>query len=198
MLFDYNETSPLDIYKLMSQSIIPRPIAWVVTEFDGIVNVAPFSYFTGLSSNPPTMLFSVGHKSDGTPKDTLRNLRETKKCTVCIASKQQLEHLHFSSKELEAHISEAAHFDIPHATVVEGYPPMIEGAPVAFICDLYSEVELGESKTIPLIVQIRHQFVDDTCMTDENRLSFGFEPVARIGKSYAHLGETITPPVIPS
>lgn len=197
MLFDYSETSPLDIYKLMSQSIIPRPIAWVVTEFDGVVNVAPFSYFTGLSSNPPTMLFSVGHKSDGSPKDTLRNLRETKKCTVCIASEQQLEHLHFSSKELEPHISEAVHFDIPHTTVVKGYPPMIEGAPVAFVCDLYSEVELGESRTIPLIVRIRHQFVDDACMADVAGLAVAFEPVARIGKSYARLGEEITPPAIP-
>jgi flavin reductase (DIM6/NTAB) family NADH-FMN oxidoreductase RutF len=197
MLFDYRESSPLDIYKLMSQSIIPRPIAWVVTEQNGVVNVAPFSYFTGLSSNPPTMLFSVGHKSDGTPKDTLRNLRATKKCTVCIASEQQLEHLHFSSKELEAHVSEAAHFDIPHTTVVEGYPPMIEGAPVAFVCDLYSEVELGESKTIPLIVQIRHQYVDDACIADKERLSVDFEPVARTGKSYARLGEAMTPPAIP-
>lgn len=197
MLIDYEKTSPLDIYKLMSQSVIPRPIAWVVTEQNGIVNVAPFSYFTGLSSNPPTMLFSVGHKSDGTPKDTLRNLRETKKCTVCIAAAEQLEHLHLSSKELEAHVSEAAHFDIPHATVVEDYPPMIAGAPVAFACDLYGEVDLGESRTIPLIVQIRHQFVDDTCVTDKERLTVAFDPIARVGKGYAGIGETLVPPVIP-
>jgi flavin reductase (DIM6/NTAB) family NADH-FMN oxidoreductase RutF len=197
MLIDYDETRPLDIYKLMSQSVIPRPIAWVVTEYRGVVNVAPFSYFTGLSSNPPTMLFSVGHKSDGTPKDTLRNLRETKKCTVCIASVEQLEHLHFSSKELEAHVSEAEHFAIPHATVIDGYPPMIEGAPVAFFCDLYGEVELGESKTIPLIVQVKQQFVDDACVTDRERLAIGFDPVARMGKSYARLGETLAPPEMP-
>jgi len=194
MLIDYNTP---DAYKLMAQSIIPRPIAWVVTEHNGVINVAPFSYFTGLSSNPPTMLFSVGHKSDGTPKDTLRNLRETKKCTVCIAAVEQLEHLHFSSKELEAHISEAAHFDIPHNRVADGYPPMIEGVPVAFFCDFFSEVDLGASQTIPLIVRIKQQFIDDACVTDKERLTIDFEPIARIGKSYARLGEELTPPDIP-
>jgi flavin reductase (DIM6/NTAB) family NADH-FMN oxidoreductase RutF len=197
MLFDYEETAPTSIYKLMSQSIVPRPIAWVVTVQNGVVNVAPFSYFTGLSSNPPTILFSVGHKSDGTPKDTLRNLRETKKCTVCIASAEQLEHLHLSSKELEAHVSEADHFDIPHSTILDGYPPMIEGAPVAFFCDFYSEVALGESKTVPLIVEIKGQFVDDACITDKERLTIAFDPIARIGKSYARIGEERLPPKIP-
>jgi len=197
MLFDYDATPLADIYRLMSQSIIPRPIAWVVTENGGVVNVAPFSYFTGLSSNPPTMLFSVGHKSDGSPKDTLRNLRETKKCTVCIASAEQLEHLHFSSKELEAHISEAEHFDIPHKRMINSYPPMIEGAPIAFFCDFYSEVDLGASKTIPLVVRIKQHFIDDACIGDRERLSIAFDPIARIGKNYAHIGEERTPPAIP-
>ena len=197
MLIDYEKTSPTDIYKLMSQSVIPRPIAWVVTESGGVVNVAPFSYFTGLSSNPPTLLFSVGHKSDGTPKDTLRNLRETKKCTVCIASVEQLEHLHLSSKELAAHVSEAEHFAIPHRAVLEGYPPMIEEAPVAFFCDLYDEVDLGQSKTVPLIVQVRQQFVDDGCLTDPQRLAISFDPLARMGKGYAGIGEPLVPPDIP-
>jgi len=105
--------------------------------------------------------------------------------------------MHFSSKELEAHVSEAEHFDIPHTTPVEGYPPMIEGAPVAFFCDLYGEVDLGGSKTIPLIVEIKRQYVDDACITGAERLSIGFDPIARIGKSYARIGATVTPPDIP-
>ncbi len=82
MLIKYTDNHAVETYKLMAQTIIPRPIAWIVTENDGVINVAPFSYFTGLSSNPPTMIFSVGHKSDGTPKDTLFNLRKNKKCTL--------------------------------------------------------------------------------------------------------------------
>jgi len=197
VLFDYSVANVAENYKLMSQTIIPRPIAWIVTENNGIVNVAPFSYFTGLSSNPPTMIFSVGHKSDGTPKDTLANLRTTKKCTVCMVKPEDLEKMHFSSKEIEANISEAKAFDIPLNYLQEGFPPMVKGAPVAFFCELYSEVDLGASKTIPLILEIKQQFIDDTCITDPDRLTIEFEPVARVGKSYALLGKSIEPPKIP-
>jgi len=77
MLFDLDEDKKVnESYKLMAQTIIPRPIAWVVTEDEGVVNIAPFSYFIGLSSDPATVLISVGHKPDGSPKDTLANIRE--------------------------------------------------------------------------------------------------------------------------
>jgi flavin reductase (DIM6/NTAB) family NADH-FMN oxidoreductase RutF len=197
MIFDYADTEPIENYKLMSQTIIPRPIAWIVTEDEGIVNVAPFSYFTGLSSNPPTMIVSVGHKSDGTPKDTLANIRKTGKCTICMVKPEHLEWMHFSSKEMAHDASEAERFDIPVKRLADGFPPMVEGSPVAFFCELYQEVELKGSKTIPLIVEIEHQFVDDACITDKERLTIEFEPVARVGKSYALLGEEIVPPRIP-
>lgn len=197
MLIDYTDTEAIENYKLMAQTIIPRPIAWVVTENDGIINIAPFSYFTGLSSNPPTMIFSVGHKSDGSPKDTLYNLRKNRKCTLCMVKPEHLDMMHFSSKEMQADVSEAEAFDIPLKNIVDGYPPMIKGAPVAFVCDLYSEVELGQSKTIPLIVEIKQQFIDDACINDRERMTVDFDPVARVGKSYALLGEEIAPPALP-
>ena len=197
MLFDYSDTEAIENYKLMAQTIIPRPIAWIVTENEGVVNVAPFSYFTGLSSNPPTMIFSVGHKSDGTPKDTLNNLRKNKKCTVCIVKPDHLEMMHFSSKEMAADASEAHAFDIPLNRKVDDFPPMIEGVPVAFFCELYSEVDLGSSKTIPLIVEIKQQYIDENCISDSERLTIDFEPLARVGKSYALLGKMIEAPKIP-
>ena len=101
MLIDYKDQELTQKYQLMAQTIIPRPIAWIVTEDkDGIINVAPFSYFIGLSSQPPTVLVSIGHKADGTPKDTLQNIRETKKCTICMVDEAHLEMMHFSSKGL--------------------------------------------------------------------------------------------------
>ena len=197
MLFNYQNQNPTDIYKLMSQAIIPRPIAWIVTENDGVVNVAPFSYFTGLSSNPPTMIVSIGHKSDGTPKDTLANIRRNKKCTVCMVDPKHLEMMHFSSKELQGDVSEAESFDIPLKNVAEGYPPMVDGAPVAFFCDLYSEVDLGQSKTIPLIIEIKKQYISDDAITDVEKMVVEYKPLARVGKKYALPGDTVEPPAIP-
>ncbi len=197
MLVDYSDKAFVEKYQLMSQMIIPRPIAWVVTENDGIVNIAPFSYFIGLSTNPATMLISVGHKKEGQPKDTLANLRRTKKCTICMIDKDFLELMHFSSKELDETISEAEHFNIPTTRIYDDFPPMVTGVPGAFFCEFYQEIELKGSQTIPLVVEIKYQFVDDRCISDDEKMIIRFDPVARVGKSYALLGEEITPPKIP-
>ncbi len=197
MLFDYRQTDPKLNYKLMSQTIIPRPIAWIVTENGGVVNAAPFSYFTALSSRPPTVIVSVGHKPDGTPKDTLRNLRETGRCTLCIVTPDFLEPMHFSSKVLPENESEIEAFDIPTKRLLEDFPPMIDGVPVAFFCILYQEIELEGSKTIPLVLKIEHQYVDDACIKNPERLTIDFDPLARVGRSYAKLGERLEAPEIP-
>jgi len=197
MLFDYRDITPKAIYGLMSQTIIPRPIAWIVTERAGVVNAAPFSYFTGLSSRPPTVVVSVGHKPDGSPKDTLRNLRETGRCTLCMVAPSQLEKMHYSSKSLDEGESETEAFDIPLKRLAEGFPPMVEGSPAAFFCRLYKEIELEGSKTIPLILEIQKQFVDDAAIDDAERLTIDFDPLARVGTSYALLGERLEAPEIP-
>jgi flavin reductase (DIM6/NTAB) family NADH-FMN oxidoreductase RutF len=198
MLFDLeNNTKINENYKLMAQTIIPRPIAWVVTEDDGVVNIAPFSYFIGLSSEPASVLISVGHKPDGTPKDTLANIRKSKKCTICMVDEKSLEKMHFSSKGVEKEISEAELFDIKTTSVFEEFPPMIEGVPSAYFCELNQEIDLGGGTTVPLVLSLKQIYVADECITDKERMTIEFDPVARIGKSYAFLGDEITPPVIP-
>ncbi len=199
MVINYKDKQLTAKYQLMAQTIIPRPIAWIVTQNkDGVVNIAPFSYFMGLSSEPPTMVVSIGHKSDGTPKDTLKNIRETKKCTICMVDEKLLEKMHFSSKELDEKISEAELFDIETLHVEDGFAPIIKGTPSAFLCELYQEIDLKGSKTIPLIVEIKHQFIDDNIITNKEKITLDYEPVARVGKSYALLGKQITPPSIPN
>jgi flavin reductase (DIM6/NTAB) family NADH-FMN oxidoreductase RutF len=111
MIVDFKDNSALDRYKLMSNFIIPRPIAWIVTKAD-VVNIAPFSYFAPISSDPPSLIVSIGHKRDRTPKDTLRNIREQKKCVVSIIEDDHLELLKLSSKELYRDVSEAEMFGI--------------------------------------------------------------------------------------
>jgi len=197
MIFDLENSEINEKYKLMAQTIIPRPIAWVVTEDEGVINIAPFSYFIGLSSSPATVLISVGHKSNGLPKDTIANIRKNAKCTICMVDEKNLEKMHFSSKELEKEISEADEFQIKTKTLLDEFPPMIEDIPSAYFCDFNQEIDLGGGSTIPLILNVRHIFVDDKVITDKDKITIEFNPVARIGKSYAFLGDEITPPVIP-
>ena len=72
------------IYHLMAKTVIPRPIAWIITKNNGIINIAPFSFFAPLSAQPATVVVSIGTKKDGSLKDTMANIQETKKCTICM------------------------------------------------------------------------------------------------------------------
>lgn len=198
MIFDLEKNSSInEHYKLMAQTIIPRPIAWVVTQNDGILNIAPFSYFIGLSSEPASVLISVGHKADGTPKDTLANIRKSKKCTICMVDESNLEQMHFSSKALDNDISEADIFNIKTKTISEEFPPIIENVPCAYCCTFNQEIDLGESSTIPLVLNVEQIYVKDENIVNKEKLTIDFNPVARIGKSYAFLGDDINPPLIP-
>ncbi|WP_292658445.1 flavin reductase family protein [Nitratifractor sp.] len=197
MKIAYAEIPASDRYKLMAQSVVPRPIAWIVTEDEGVLNLAPFSYFTPLSSEPATLIVSVGHRPDGTPKDTLANLRKQGRCTLCLVSPALLEPMHYSSAALSPQESEAERFDIPMHDVFEGFPPMVEGAPTAFACTLLQEVDLEGSKTRPLILQIEAQYLDEGCIADREHLYLDCDLIARVGPHYAKLGERIEAPEIP-
>jgi flavin reductase (DIM6/NTAB) family NADH-FMN oxidoreductase RutF len=85
------EHSVLEVYKLMTGLIVPRPVALVSTvDRDGVPNVAPFSFFSGVGSNPPTVLFcpslrAIGNRPDDR-KDTLRNVEQTGEFVINIVS----------------------------------------------------------------------------------------------------------------
>jgi len=82
-ILDPEELRTRDVYTLMTDLVAPRPIAWVSTlDADGHRNLAPFSYYQGVCSNPPTIVLGIAWRSDGTPKDTLRNILDRREFTV--------------------------------------------------------------------------------------------------------------------
>jgi flavin reductase (DIM6/NTAB) family NADH-FMN oxidoreductase RutF len=196
MLIDFQNKTPSQRYFLMANSIIPRPIAWILTEGE-VLNIAPFSYFAPLSSQPATLMVSIGHRADGTPKDTLRNLRETKKCVVSIVDEAHFEAMHKSSKGLDPSESEVEIFDIPVQKCIEGFPPMPQGIKVAFFCEYLQEVDLIGSTTIPVILEIKHLYLDNEIISDQENITLEFSSIARTGREYANINKNIKTPKIP-
>jgi flavin reductase (DIM6/NTAB) family NADH-FMN oxidoreductase RutF len=196
MLIDFKDKTPSQRYFLMANSIIPRPIAWILTE-GKLLNIAPFSYFAPISSEPATLMVSIGHRADGTPKDTLRNLREHKKCVVSIVDEDHFEAMHKSSKGLDPSQSELEVFDIPVQKCVEGFPPMPEGIKVAFFCEYLQEVDLKGSTTIPVILEIKHLYLDNKIISNEENITLEFSSIARTGREYANINKNINTPEIP-
>jgi len=196
MLIDFQDKSMTERYHLMTNVIVPRPIAWVVTEGrvegEQVTNIAPFSYFTAVSSEPAAVLISIGHRPDGSPKDTLRNLRESKRCVICIVDETHLLPMHQSAEGLEAGRSELEAFAIATQKVLEGYPPMPAGIKAAMFGTYMQEVDLQGSQTIPVIIEIEHLYLDEAIISDPEKLKLEIDAVARMGGSYRLLGENVS------
>lgn len=195
MLIDFETKTATERYHLMASAITPRPIAWIMTEGEQL-NLAPFSYFTPISSTPPTVIVSIGHRPDGRPKDTLANLRATKRCVISIIDEAHFEAMHLSSKALEPTESEVDYFDIPISRMMEGYPPMPQGIKVALFGEYLQEVKLEGSPTIPVIIEIKHLYIEDQIITHPTKIQFELESIARVGREYRKLGTAIEAPEI--
>jgi len=197
MIYKLNKIDPEQIYHLMAQTIIPRPIAWIVTQDKDIINIAPFSFFTPLSSKPATVIVSIGHKENGDLKDTLANIKKNKKCTICMVDEYHLEKMHFSSKALPSNQSESEAFDITTKELLKDFPPMIQNASVAYCCTFNQIVDLGDARTIPVILNVKNIYVDDKTIENDKHLKIHFNPVARVAREYAFLSKRIKAPTIP-
>jgi flavin reductase (DIM6/NTAB) family NADH-FMN oxidoreductase RutF len=102
------DAGPANVYKLMIGAIVPRPIAFVSTiSRDGVRNLAPFSFFTACSANPPVVCFApMVRASDGRQKDTLHNVRETGEFVVNIVSEDFVEQMNICSAEFPPEVDE--------------------------------------------------------------------------------------------
>jgi flavin reductase (DIM6/NTAB) family NADH-FMN oxidoreductase RutF len=178
MILDYEEINDLNRYKIMSDTVVPRPIAWIVTENEGVLNAAPFSYFITISSNPATLIVSIGIKDDGTPKDSLANILKTKKATICFANKNNVDKVKLSSTMLPKEQSEIKEYDIEVQKVLEDFPPMITSSQSALFCEYYDTVKIP-GKTTPLILEIKKQFIEDKRINE--KMHVNVENIGRCG-----------------
>lgn len=131
MIIDYKDVNDLNRYKIMSDTVVPRPIAWIVTEDDGVINAAPFSYFVPLSSNPPVVVVSIGQKEEGVPKDSLHNILKNKKATICFVNKDNTEQVKLCANMLGKDESEIDAYEIDVQKPLDDFPPMISSTQTA-------------------------------------------------------------------
>ena len=147
-------------HDLLTSSIIPRPIAWVSSiNKDGQTNLAPFSFFTGVSWSPPILAFSVVNRSDGTIKDTVINIKEIPEFVVHIVSVDHLSIMEFSAKSLPYGSDEHSIKGIHWLPAKKIKPYRIEEAKVSFECILERIVTVSEGPDAGNLILGRIQLV---------------------------------------
>ena len=150
MLLDFEKLPPRDAYGWMISAITPRPIAWVTTlSADGRTNLAPYSFFQGVCSNPPTLLFVPTNTRDGGKKDTLANCKPvgeggTGQFAVCVATEAIIRPVAVAAEPLPHGESEIDHVGLATVPATRVRPPRLAEAPVAFECALDRIVRVGE------------------------------------------------------
>ncbi|WP_221796824.1 flavin reductase family protein [Oceanobacter mangrovi] len=194
MIFEFDDCNPAQRYFLMTQAVIPRPIAWILTDNeDGSSNLAPFSFFTPVCSNPPTLLVSIGKKPSGEDKDTWVNLQRTGKAVVHIATASQIDSLNESSASLALGDSEVERLGLRLQPF--GEQQRLVDTPVAFACHFQQQLELGEQHLT--LLQVESMYVaEEVMMQVGERQQIDPEllaPLARLGGAeYSLLGELLT------
>ncbi|MDG1895989.1 MAG: flavin reductase family protein [Fuerstiella sp.] len=164
MDFDPADVRPSVFYQQMIHCIVPRPIAWVSTvSNDGVTNVAPFSYFTGVGSRPPSLLFCPANNRQGEPKDTLRNIQDTGDFVVNIVSFTVAEAMNASAAALPPGESEFDSCGVTAVASVRITAPRVLESPVQFECRKMHVLNIGDGPGGANIVvgEVVHVHIDD-------------------------------------
>lgn len=185
MEIDPQSETPRDFYFRMVSLITPRPIAWVSTiSNDGLPNLAPYSFFNGISAAPPSVVFSPVNRPDGTRKDTVVNIEENGEFVINVVSRSAAEQMNQTSADYEFGENEfslAGLTQIPSQTVK---PFRVAESPAQFECELIQIVHVGEGPLAANLVigQVKHLHINDSVLDERGRVDPGkLDTVGRLG-----------------
>ena len=192
MIFNPQELAFNDRYKLLIGAIVPRPIAWVSSmDSAGNLNLAPFSYFTAVSSDPMTLLFCPGwSNARGRMKDTLHNIRDVPEFVVNITNEATKEAMNLTATEFEAGVDEFAWAGVTPAPSQTIRVPRVAEAPIAFECKLQQIVVIkeGPGGGAAVFGEVQAVYVRDDVVENGRILPDKLQPIGRLaGSTYAHI-----------
>ncbi|OMH40694.1 flavin reductase family protein [Desulfurobacterium indicum] len=143
------------ISKLIFNTVVPRPIAWITTvSKTGVVNLAPFSFYNAITTKPPLVFISIGKRKDGSEKDTTRNIKETGEFVINVVTKDLLEKMIKTGEDLPPDESEVEKFNVETVPSKKVKPPIVKGVPAALECKLKEILEIGDTPMSVIIGEV--------------------------------------------
>lgn len=178
-----------EVYQILIDTILPRPIAWVSTlGSNGERNLAPFSFFMPITARPMTLAFAPLRRTrmPKLKKDTLRNVEETGEFVVNIVTRRQIERARITSQSYAYDSDEFEHAGVTPLPSLDVRPPRVAESPVSFECVTHQIVDLGEEAGGGhlIIGRVLRVHIADELLDDQGRVLFSrLEPVGLVGAS---------------
>lgn len=194
--FSPEELSERDNYKFMIGSIIPRPIALITSvSKDEVLNIAPFSYFNIVTSNPPIVSVAFQRK-DGAKKDTARNILENKEAVIHIVDTETVDDANQTAANLPATESELERTTFTVGTSEKVSIPSLNEAKIRFEVELFQHVEVEDAGVVGadlLLLKIKEYHIEEA-IYEEGRIDpDGLGAISRLaGHDYAEVGPRFT------
>jgi flavin reductase (DIM6/NTAB) family NADH-FMN oxidoreductase RutF len=183
MLFDFATVPPREAYKLLVSCVVPRPIAWVVSQDSaGVINAAPFSFFNAFSDNPAVIGFGCGPRPEGASKDTAANIRATGQFVVCLVPESAVHGMNTTAIDFPPGIDELAEAGLSTVASTRVKPPRIAESPVAMECETFQLVPAGRHTIVLGRVLAMH--IRDDCMLDPAKFYVDTPKLGLIGRMH--------------
>jgi len=196
MHIEMSTLSPAQAYALMTQTVIPRPVAWILTQnSDDSYNLAPFSYFNGLASDPPMIMVSFGLSPAGEMKDTRANIDARKEFIVHIAHREMATAMTKSSATMPPNESEVDMLKLPLADMPGSSLPRLADCRIAYACE-YDSVHMIKDQAI-VFATLKHLYAADSVVGKDAKgrvciNAVDVDPLGRLGGGeYFGAGELI-------
>ncbi|WP_443629207.1 flavin reductase family protein [Candidatus Njordibacter sp. Uisw_002] len=190
MVFDVAQLDAQQNYQLLIGGITPRPIAWISTRSkEGVDNLAPYSFFTVASCNPPVLLYTQVTQRSGNNKDTLQNLLETKECVVNIVNSALLEQMNATSAALGIKESEFSFANVEACESAQVLTKSVKNAPVRYECRLREVVRVSD---LPaggqlILLDVTGIYVDDALYKNDTIDQQDIDSVGKMGGNHFSL-----------
>jgi flavin reductase (DIM6/NTAB) family NADH-FMN oxidoreductase RutF len=179
MQIDPSVHSNADNYKLLTNLVVPRPIAWVTSQSQsGVINLAPFSFFNAVGSDPLYIIISVGRNDAGEPKDTAKNIQTGGEFVVNLVTEELFGAMNVSAADFPAEQSELAAAHLHTAPSVRIKVPRVAEAQASIECKLFSAQPLGANTLFIGEVVMFH--VADHLIGPRLHIN-NFAPIGRLG-----------------
>ncbi len=183
MEFDFEKIPHEQAYKLVVASVVPRPVAWVVSQDrQGVLNAAPYSFFNAFSDNPVVVAIGCGPRPDKGKKDTLANIEATGEFVVNLVSAPLAEAMNITAVDFAPEVNEIAEAGLTTAPSTHIKVPRIAESPVALECRIFQFVPVGHHTIVMGRVVALH--VRDDCVLDASKFYLDTPRMELVGRMH--------------